>query len=78
MFARNAVAYAGLQIKISCCLCCWVFSFDVLPASTSHRDRAAIMSFLCQLFERFLRVLAQHDGCAVTMGIPVLFTGTQL
>jgi len=33
------------------------------------------MGFLGQLFERFLRVLAQHGNSAVSMGTPVLFTG---
>ncbi len=36
------------------------------------------MGFLYQLSERLLRVLVQHDGGTVPMGIPVLFTGTQL
>jgi len=30
------------------------------------------MVFLCQLSERLLRVLAQHDNSADSMGTPVL------
>jgi len=33
------------------------------------------MGFLGQLFERFLRVLAQHVARHASMGTPVLFTG---
>ena len=36
------------------------------------------MGFLCQLSERLLRVLAQHDNGAVSMGTPVSSTGAQL
>ena len=36
------------------------------------------MGFLRQLSERILRVLAQHDNGAASMGTPVPFTGAQL
>ncbi|NOQ88695.1 MAG: hypothetical protein GQ550_07200 [Gammaproteobacteria bacterium] len=39
-----------------------VFAFDLKSTSASHLAGSIIMSFLRQLFERFLRVLAQHDN----------------
>ncbi len=33
------------------------------------------MGFLCQMSERSLRVLAQHDNPVDSMGTPVPFTG---
>ena len=48
--------------------CCWL-----LPTLASHWGSTIIMGFLCQLSERLLRVLAQHDNSATSMGTPVYF-----
>jgi len=37
-------------------------AFDFLSTSASHLGGAVVMSFLRQLSERYLRVLAQHDN----------------
>ena len=52
-----------------------VFDLDLSSASASHQSGVIIMGFLCQLSERFLRVLAQHENNAALMGTPVSFTG---
>jgi hypothetical protein len=52
-----------------------VFSFDFASTLASHQKGIVSMSFLCQLFERFLRVLAQHVINAFLMGIPCFLRG---
>ena len=46
------------------------FDFDLKPTLASHWGGASIMGFLCQLSERLLRVLAQRDNSAASMGTP--------
>ena len=48
-----------------------VFDFDLKPTLASQRNSVVSMGFLCQLSERFLRVLAQHVNNTISMGTPV-------
>ena len=60
-------AYEETTIPAFAC----VFDFDPPSTLASHLGGGLIMSFLCQLAERSLRVLAQHDKTTAQMGTPV-------
>ncbi len=44
------------------------FSFDFKSTLASQRKGVVSMGFLCQLSERFLRVLVQHANHTLSMG----------
>ena len=84
MFTRNAIAYAGLQNRnqfLFVCVVRFVFFLILLiflPPQQAIEAVPPSWVFCASMSERSLRVLAQHDGGPVLMGIPVFFTGTQL